>query len=82
LINIMLLQVKSLLQQALGRPVALEEATNITIADIRALEGDSSDSDGEAGAGEEAPVQKKPLLSKKAAPVLTPALRFVLLPQP
>jgi len=76
-------QVKSLLQQALGRPVALEEATSMTIADIKALEGDSTaeEDDGEgAQANSEAP--RKALPGKKAAPILTPALRLPPPPPP
>ena len=50
-----LMQAKSNLQRALGRPVALEEASGMSIGEIKALEGDSGGAEAApAGAPEEA----------------------------
>ena len=54
--------------------MALEEATGMTIADIKALEGDE-ESEEDQEDGDTAKAQKKPVSGKKKAPVLTPARR-------
>ena len=66
------MQVRSNLQRALGRPVALDEASGMTIAAIKALEGDSADEP--AAATEEAATPAEPAPgAKKAAPIIQPA---------
>ena len=71
-----LLQAKSNLQRALGRPVALEEASGMSIGEIKALEGDKGDAAPAAAAPaadtpapEAAPVES----GKVSAPLIHPA---------
>ena len=66
------LQVRSNLQRALGRPVALDEASGMTIAAIKALEGDSADAPAAATEEAAAPAEPAPG-AKKAAPIIQPA---------
>lgn len=69
------LQAKSNLQRALGRPVALEEASGMTIGEIKALEGDSGDEVAATPAPADTPAPEAPPAdsSKASAPLIHPA---------
>lgn len=72
LISRFALQVRSKLQGALGRPLALDEASAMSIADIKALQGDDVDAaPADKPAEEEAAPETKS--GKAAAPIIHPA---------
>ena len=67
------LQVRSNLQRAMGRPVALEEVQNITIAGIKAIEG--IDAEATPAAADDTATTEREVASpiEMAAPLIEPA---------
>lgn len=65
------MQVRSNLQRALGRPVGLDEASNMTIGALKALEGQGEEDGGSPSADESSSNQQQG--GKAAAPVIEPS---------
>jgi len=69
-----IMQARSNLQRTLGRPVALDEASGMTIGDIKALEGSGDDGGDVAAADDSAPAPAaEESDNNRTAPLIHPA---------